>query len=178
MADGFCAVDELKPVAGLHEYEYVPSPPAPVAPMAALPPLQMVTALCVAVTVSGGLTVTVTVCVAVQPLPSVAVTVYVVVVTGVTLTGLPVSGPGVQLYVYELLPPVAEALMDADCPMQMVEPPAVVATTAGLTNTVTESVPWQPFTSVTITEYVVVTVGVAFGVALAELSSDPAGLQE
>lgn len=60
-------------------------------------PEQTVAVEVVTVTVGVGLTVIVRVAVPVHPLAAVPVTVYVVVVAGVTVTGEPLSDPGIQL---------------------------------------------------------------------------------
>ena len=81
-------------------------------------------------TVGEGLTVIVRVAVDVQPLAAVPVTVYVVVIAGETVTVVPLSDPGIQLYV------------DAPPPVNVVEPPAqivvvpAVAVTVGVASTV------------------------------------------
>lgn len=65
----------------------------------------------------------------------------------------------------------------ADWPMQIVVPPAAARLTGPLTNTVTVSVPWQLFASVTWTVYVVVADGNAFVVAAFGEPRLPAGNQ-
>lgn len=62
-----------------------------------LPPVQIDPLDAVAVTAGDAFTVMVRVAVDVQPLAAVPVTVYVVVVAGETVTGEPVSDPGIQL---------------------------------------------------------------------------------
>ena len=74
-------------------------------------PEQIVAVEVVTETVGVGFTVIVRVAVPVQPLAAVPVTVYVVVEAGDTVTGEPVSEPGIQLYV------------DAPPPVSVVEPP-------------------------------------------------------
>lgn len=70
---------------------------APLAVMDVEPPVQIEVLPAVTATVGEGLTVISRVAVAVHPLAAVPVTVYVVVVEGETVTGLPVSDPGIQL---------------------------------------------------------------------------------
>lgn len=77
---------------GIHEYVV-----APVAVSVAEFPEQIVAVDVVTLTVGVGLTVIVRVAVPVQPFAAVPVTVYVVVDAGETVTGVPVSDPGIQL---------------------------------------------------------------------------------
>lgn len=100
---------------------------------------------------------TVTACVAVlvQPLAAVPVTVYVVFALGVTVTEVPLSDPGIQVYVAAPLPVSVVVL-----PAQMV-PLEIVAVTFGVAFTVMTCVAVfeQPAETVPVTVYVVVVVG-------------------
>ena len=128
---------------------------APLAVIVVELPEQIVVLVAVVVTVGLGVTLTVTVCVLVQPLTAVPVTVYVVVPAGLTVTGDPVSDPGIHAYV-DAPPPVSVVLL----PAQIVELPAL-AVTVGVVFTVTVRVPVvvQPFAAVAVTVYVVVVAG-------------------
>lgn len=97
-------------------------------------PEQMVVLVAEVVTVGVGLTVTNTVPVFEQPAPTVPVTVYVVVVVGETVTEVPLSDPGIQVYVVAPLP-VSVVLF----PEQIVAGEAV-AVTVGCPPTVIVSV--------------------------------------
>lgn len=88
-------------------------------------PEQIVALVVVVVTVGVGLTLIVRVAVFVQPFAAVPVTVYVVVVIGETVTVVPVSEPGIQLYVDA--PPAVSVV---ELPEQMVTV-AEVAVTVG-----------------------------------------------
>ena len=100
-----------------------------------------------------GLTVTVTDVAAEQPLASVTVTEYVVVAVGLTVMEA-VDCPLLQLYEE---PP--EAVMVVDSPLQITLSPVMAGFGNGLTVTVTDVAAEQPLASVTVTEYVVVAVG-------------------
>ena len=111
-----------------------------------VPPWQMVTAVGVMVNVGAGLTVMVRVAVPVQP-PFDPVTVYVVVVVGETVTGEPVSDPGIHVYVVAPF-----AVMVAELPSQMVVVEVVVVTVGVVfTVMVRVAVPVQPFAAVPVT---------------------------
>lgn len=93
--------------------------------------------------------------VAVQPFAAVPVTVYVVFPVGETVTGDPVSDPGIQLYVAAPLPvSVAE-------PPEQIVAVDVDTVTVGLAITlmVRVAVPVQPLAAVPVTVYVVFPVG-------------------
>jgi hypothetical protein len=62
--------------------------------------------------------------------------------------------------------------------MQSVPDPETEIFTGGFTNTVTESIPWQEFASVTFTVYVVVTDGNAFVLAAFGVCKVAAGVHE
>jgi len=79
---------------GIHVYVV---PPAAV--IVVLAPAQIVAPVVVVVMFGNGLTVMIRVAVFVQPLAAVPVITYVVVVSGVTTTDVPVSDPGIQVYV-------------------------------------------------------------------------------
>ena len=100
-----------------------------------------------------GLTVTVTEVAAEQPLASVTVTEYVVVAVGLTVMEA-VDCPLLQLYEE---PP--EAVRVVDSILQMTLSPVMAGFGNGLTVTVTDVAAEQPLASVTVTEYVVVAVG-------------------
>ena len=70
---------------------------APEALSVVLPPVQIEVLVAVAVTVGLGFTVISRVAVLVHPFAAVPVTVYVVVVAGETVTGEPLSDPGIQV---------------------------------------------------------------------------------
>jgi hypothetical protein len=91
----------------------------------------------------------------VHPLAAVPVTVYVVVVVGVTVTGEPVSDPGIQAYVEA---PVAVNVVELPVQIDALD---AVAVTAGEAFTVMRRVDVlvQPLISVPVTVYVVVVVG-------------------
>ena len=146
----------IKPVAGDQVYVF-----APVAFNVADEPAHIV--LSVPPLIIGcGLTVTVTLAVLVHPFASVPDPVYIVVVVGLAV-GLaqlvhdkPVAGD--QMYV---LAPVAFNAADDPAHITLLAPPLTVG--LGLTVTVTLAVPAQPLVPVTLK--VVVTVGLAVGLA-------------
>jgi hypothetical protein len=87
--------------------------------------------------------------------PLVPVTVYVVVVVGETVTGDPLSDPGIHVYVVAPL-----AVMVAELPAQIVAVDVVVVTVGvGFTVIVLVAVPVHPFAAVPVTVYVVVPAG-------------------
>jgi hypothetical protein len=115
-------------------------------------------------------TVTVPCPVEVQPLASLPVTVYVMLDVGFAVTDEPVVAlsavAGLHEYVFAPL-----AVSVADCPLQIVAE-VTVTTGSGLTFTVTCVDAVQPFTSVPVTVYVVVEVGLAVtGEPVVELSA-------
>src|SRR5947207_10400439 len=124
------------------------------------------------VTTGNGLTFTVTCVDAVHPLTSVPVTVYVVVEVGLAVTGDPVvelSAVDCVLSLLVALPIVADRVVD--CPSQIVAE-ATVTTGRGFTFTVTCVDAVHPLTSVPVTVYVVVEVGLAVtGEPVVELSA-------
>jgi len=132
-------------------------------------PSQMVFNVAEAATAGSEFTVTITVDVSVQPLPSVPVTVYVVFAFGVTGTEVPLSDPGIQLYV-DAPEPVSVVVL----PSQIVDNDADAATVGSvLTTTATVDVFVQPLTSVPVTVYVVL----AFGVTGTEVPLSDPGIQ-
>ena len=118
----------------------------------------------------------VTVAVAVQPLGAVTVTVYVVVVEGVAVGLLIVElfreEAGNQTYVP---PPVAFRVVFP--PLQTVALVVLAVALAVFTLTVTVVVPVHPLASVTVSGYVVVTVGEATGLLIVELFNEEDGAQ-
>ena len=105
-------------------------------------------------TVGDAFTVIACVAVAVQPLAAVPVTVYVVVEAGVTVTGVPFSDPGIQLYVDA---PLEESVVEF--PEHIVGEPAL-AVTVGLVFTVISCVAMDEHPPVVpVTVYVVVAAG-------------------
>jgi len=135
---------------GIHAYVDAPPPVSVV-----LLPAQMVAPDVVVVTVGEGLTVIMRVAVPVHP-AVVPVTVYVVVPVGETVTVVPVSDPGIHVYVV-----APEAVMVVLFPEQIVPPVVVVVTVGdGVTVTSTVCVLVQPFAPVPVTVYVVVPAGV------------------
>jgi hypothetical protein len=108
-----------------------------------------------AVTEGSVFTTTETVDVFEQPLTSVPVTVYVVVAFGVTETEVPLSDPGIQVYVLALAPVSVVA-----SPSQIVDEDAEAVTDGGVfTVTVIVAVFEQPGPFVPVTVYVVVDAG-------------------
>ena len=120
---------------GIHPYV-----DAPVALSVVFPPVQIELFVAVGVTVGEGFTVMTRVAVLVQPLAAVPVTTYVVVVVGETVTVVPVSDPGIQLYVDAPVPVIVVLL-----PEQMVVPEVVVPTVGvGITVMTRVAVPVHP----------------------------------
>jgi hypothetical protein len=116
-------------------------------------PKQMVEGVEDAVGVGRGFTVIVTCAVEVHP-PESPVTVYVVVADGLTITLVPVSEPGIHVYV---VAPAAVSVVEL--PLQIVEADADTVTVGVMTTvTVTCAVEVQPPRS-PVTVYVVVTAG-------------------
>lgn len=143
----------------LLDQAYVPAP-APEAVNVVLPPLQIVVVPVMAA-VGSVLTVTVAVSVSVQPLPSVTVTVYAVVNAGVTKTAA--LFPRLFAHTYVPAPEAASVVLS---PEQIVSSPLITAIGGVLTVITAVSVSVQPFTSVTVTVYVVVVAGITEGVEL------------
>jgi len=134
---------------GIHEYV-----DAPDAVIVVELPEQIVVVGDVVATVGVGITVITRVAVLVHP-PEVPVTTYVVVVVGETVTVVPVSDPGIHVYVV-----APDAVMDVELPLQIVAPVVVVVTVGvGVTVTRTVCVLVHPFAAVPVTTYVVVVVG-------------------
>lgn len=107
---------------------------APIAPIVAVLPAQIVVDAAPTVNVGIGLTVSDTVCEFVHPLIELPVTVYIVVAVGVTTVAVPVNAPGFQVYDVAPLP-----VKVADAPAHI----AVgldIAVKVGIEFTVTETV--------------------------------------
>lgn len=117
-------------------------------------PEQIVVFEAVVVTVGVGLTVINRVAVDEHPL-DVPVTVYVVVVVGETATDVPVSDPGIHVYVV-----APAAVIEVELPEQIVVFDAVVVTVGvGFTVIKRVAVAVHPLAAVPVTVYVVVAVG-------------------
>jgi PII-like signaling protein len=156
LADTVVPVPAESPADGLHIY-VVPPPAFNKTNW----PLQRMGAAGLTVIVGFGLMVTVTVDVLVQPLASVPVTVYVVVAEGLAETVAPVVAdspvPGLHAYVFPPTP-----FSSTDPPLQSTGADGLTEMVGfGLMVTVTVEVFVQPFTSVPVTVYVVVVLGLA-----------------
>jgi len=104
-----------------------------------------------------------------QPFPSVPVTVNVVLVFGETETEVPLSDPGIQLYVFAFAPVSVVA-----SPSQIVDADADAVTDGSVfTTTETVVVFEQPFASVPVTVYVVF----VFGATKTEVPLSDPGIQ-
>jgi L-aminopeptidase/D-esterase-like protein len=168
---GFAAVD-VKPT-GLLIQEYV-LPATAVAPMLMDDPVQILVLAMVAAA-GKGFTVMVTELDLTQPLELVSVTVYVVVTVGLTVgfAAVEVKPAGLLIQEY-VLPATAVAPMLMDDPVQILVLAMVAAAGKGFTVMVTELDLTQPLALVSVTVYVVVTVGLTVGLAAVDVK--PAGL--
>jgi hypothetical protein len=168
-AIGLETVVLLNPVEGDQAY-----PDPPLAFNCVFPPLQMETGF-PAFAVSEDCTVTVTWAVSVQPFAPVTVTVYVVVAVGDAVGLAPVVAlkPVAGFHAYDVPPLAVKGVL---FPVQIVTLFPALAFGKALTVIVTDAVAVHPPELVTVTVYVVVTVGDAVGDAPVVALKPVAGL--